>query len=152
VPSRWDYIQDLKPIPIADHLIEELSKLFAKDLSGWPLEVHGWASPAEEQRYRHLFEPGAKRPDDKVFVEAFRLARWELEHDIFAVDDYMRNERWRERVAPADYDALVFLMQYVTEELVAVAEATGNRIKRAQLVECLDRIERKMLSPIVLLG
>lgn len=150
--SRWDRIQDLKPIPIAEHVVEELAKIFAKELAGWPLEVHGWASPADEERFRHLFEPGAARPDDKVFVEAFKLARWELEHDIFAVDDYMRNERWSERMVPADYDALVFLMRYLTEELIAVAEATSNRIKRPQLVDCLERVERKLLrSPIVLL-
>ncbi|HCF58426.1 MAG TPA: hypothetical protein DFS52_10590 [Myxococcales bacterium] len=142
--SRWDFIQDLKPVPIAEHLIEELAKLFAEDLSKWPLEVEEWSRAADEERFRPLFEPGSMRPDDRVFVEAFRLTRWELEHDIFAVDEYMRNERWRERIAAADYDALIFLYRYLTEQMTAVAEATENRIKRKQLLGCLERMERRM--------
>ncbi len=144
--SRWDYIRDLKPVPIAEHLIEELAKLLSKDLTKWPLQVEAWSTPADQQRFGHLVEPGSPRPDPKVFDEAFKLARWELEHAYLAVDDYMRNQRWREQVAPTDYDALIFLSRYLTEQMIGLAEATHNRLKRPQLVDCLERIERKLRS------
>jgi hypothetical protein len=144
VASRWDYIQDLKPVPIAEHLIEELAKVLSNDLMQWPLQVEAWSTPADQQRFSHLVEPGSPRPDDKVFEQAFKLARWELENDFLAIDEYMRNQRWREHVTPTDYDALIFLSRYMTEQMIGVAEATHNRIKRPQLIDCLNRIERKL--------
>jgi hypothetical protein len=151
--SRWDFIYDIKPVPIAAHVIEELSKLLAKDLDRWPPDVHAGATGADEARFRNLFEPGAKRPDDKVFRAAFKLARWELQREYEIIDDFMRNERWRAYTERGDgYDAMILLSRLLTEQMLAIIEATGGRIKRPQLVDCLQRMEKRLLrDPLLVL-
>lgn len=144
--SRWDYLYDLKPVPLASHLLAEVAKLIADKLIDWPPPIEGWASAREQSRFEALVGPGSVRPDDAICREAFRLARWELTNEIEAVDDYMRHERWRAHMPQDSLDALVFLSRYLTEELLALGEATEGRIRRRQLVECLDEVERRWLG------
>lgn len=150
--SRWDFIHDLKPVSLSEHLVEEVSKLLCKDLGAWPPEIESWEASRDEARFRKLFEPGAKRPDDKVFTVSFRLARLELLREYEQIDEFMRNERWRDFAEPGyDYEAMIFLSKYMTEEMLGIAEMTQGRIKRVQLVDCLLRAERKLLAGRVIL-
>ena len=89
MPSRWERLLESKPIPVIDHLIEEVSKLFADSLRKWPVEVDD-ADPVTTA----LLEANPKRPDDALFREAFRLARWDLGREFEAFDDYIRNMRF----------------------------------------------------------
>lgn len=153
-PSRWDFIYDLKPIELKQHFINEASKLLAKDLERWPLQIEAWESPAAEARFRHLVEPDARRPDDRVYAAAFRLAKWEMEREFEAIDEFMRNERWREYGAD-EYgrDAMLLITRYLVEQLLAIIEATEGRIKRPMLVELLEKMEKELArirSPIIL--
>ena len=145
--GRWDHLYELKPVPLAEHFVAEAAKLLARDLAGWPPQVEAWASPADEARFGPLLSPGAPRPDDRIFAEAFRLARLELMREVEQIDEYMRNERWRQVAAPGrGFDALLFLSRYLTEQMLAIAEATEGRIKRAMLVDLLLRAERALLG------
>jgi hypothetical protein len=145
MPSRWDYLYDLKPVPIQEHLIEELGRLLAEDLAQWPLRIEQWSSPEEAARFARLLAPGSVRPDPKVYAEAFRLARLELTREFDSIDDYMRNERWRQFTPSGDgFDALILLWRYLNEAALAILEATRGRLKRAQMADCLLRAERRM--------
>lgn len=144
--QRWDYLYDLRPVPLASHLVAEAAKLIADRLIGWPPPIEGWSSEREQRRFEALVGPGSARPDDAILREAFLLARWELLNDVERVDDYMRNERWRAHMARDGLDALVFLSRYLTEELLSLSEATEGRIRRRQLIECLDAVERHVLG------
>jgi len=147
MPSRWDFLYDVKPVPIADHLVEEIAKLVAKDLESWPLTVQAWASEADAQRFRRILEPGAPRPDAKIYEAAFMLARLELEREYERIDEFMRNEGWRAYTPPGDgYDAMVLLSRYLLEQMLAVAEMTNGRLKRPVLVTCLEKAERRLRS------
>lgn len=147
MPSRWDFLYDRKPVPLAEHLVEELARLLAQELAAWPPAVHGFATPKDRARFARLLEPGAPRPDAKVFAGAFRLARLDLEREWAQVDEIMRNERWREWAAPGDgYDALILLSRWLVEQALSIAEATEGRIKRPQLVDCLERAERRLAA------
>lgn len=144
--ARWDYLFDLRPVPLAAHLVTEVARLIADRLRAWPPPIEGWESARDRMRFEKLVAPGASRPDEAIFREAFRLARWEIANDFEAVDDYMRNERWRARIPPGGLDALVFISRYLTEELFALGEATEGRIRRRQLLECLDEAERRSFA------
>lgn len=145
MPSRWDHLFDLKPVPLVEHVLDEVSKLVAKDLSGWPLQVEEFHSAADAERFRPLLEPAAPRPDDKVFTIALRLARLELLREYEQIDAFMRNERWREFTPPGyGYDAMIFISRFLVEQMLALGEATQGRIKRPQLVECLLRAEHRL--------
>jgi hypothetical protein len=144
--SRWDLLLESKPIPLIDHLLEEVAKLLAKDLSGWP-------PPIEEidlttgAGFEELLAPDFPRPRPEAFTEAFRLARWELERETEAYDEYMRNKRWLERgLAPNDKRALLFISRWLVEQMLALGEATTSRMKRAHMLKCLESAERRLTA------
>ncbi len=136
--SRWEKLLDSKPIPIAEHLLDELAKLLAAELRQWP--------PALEEadpRLAAVLAPDAPPPTAVHLEEAFKLARLELRRELEAVDDYYRNQRFLERgLPPSDRPLLLFLTRWVVEQLLAIGELTDGRVNRARMVECLDRAER----------
>jgi hypothetical protein len=144
MPSRWDLLLDQKPISLTDHLLTEVAKLLAKDLSGWPPPIQE-LDPVAGRQFEPLLTPDGKRPSEDVYAEAFRLARWELTREVDAYDDYMRNRRWMEKgLAADDKLALLFISRWLVEQLLALGEATEGRVKRAQMVECLERLSRQL--------
>ncbi|MFL5319193.1 MAG: hypothetical protein ACJ790_06015 [Myxococcaceae bacterium] len=148
--SRWDHLLETKPIPLLEHLKDEVAKLLAKELANWPPPMEE-LDPAFLQKNAQLFEPGAQRPKDLVYVEAFRLTRWEMERNVDAVDDYMRNSRFVERgLEPTDKSALLVLSRWLTEQMLALSESTNGRTKRKDLIEILDRLERRLNLKILL--
>lgn len=142
--SRWDYLFEAKAVPILDHLLEEVAKLLAKDLSKWPppieeldLDAGGTFAP--------LFLEAPPRPSPAVYTEALRLSRWELEREFDAYDDYMRNKRYLERgLAPTDRLALLFLNRWLVEQMLGLGEATEGRVKRPMMRLILDKLEARL--------
>jgi hypothetical protein len=144
MPSRWDLLLDQKPIPLADHLLSEVAKLLAKDLGRWPLPVQEVDAVTGKQ-FEPLFASDRPRPSKQVYAEALQLARWELERELAAYDDYMRNRRWMEKgLAPDDKLALLFLNRWLVEQMLALGEATEGRVKRAQMLECLEQVRQRL--------
>lgn len=147
MPSRWEHLLEQRPVPLVDHLVEEISKLLAKDLSRWPPPV-AELDAASGAGFAPLLAEGYPRPARAAYAEAFRLARFDLEHDLDAYDDYMRNRRWAERGLPAGAkQELLFLSRWLTEQMFALGEATEGRVKRKHMREILDRTERRVLAP-----
>lgn len=142
--SRWDYLFETKPIPLMDHMLEEVAKLLAKDLQQWPppvqeidLEVGG--------QFATLFTEPPPRPIRAVYDEALRLSRWELARELEAYDDYMRNKRYLERgLAPTDRRVLLFLNRWLVDHMLGLGEATGGRVNRRLMSRCLDRLEARL--------
>jgi len=142
MPSRWDLLLESKPVPIVDHLLEELAKLLAADLAKWPLPVVD-LDPDAGRPFAPLLDLGSPRPEVAVFEEAFRVARWELEREIDASADYFRNRRFTERGLPEEARTpILFISRWLVEQLLSLREHTHSRVTRAQLVLCLDRIRR----------
>ena len=141
--GRWDYLYELKPVPVSEAFVEEAAKVIAKDLEVWPLQVSEWSTPQDAARFGPLLAPDSKPPDSATFTEAFKLARLELMREFEQIDDYMRNERWR-AITPAGrgVELLLFLTRYLTEQMLSINEATEGRIKRPMLVDLLTRTER----------
>src|SRR5919198_1837815 len=142
MPSRWDLVLDARPMPIVEHLLDEVAKLLAADLSKWPLPV--LELDADSGRaFAPLLEPGSPRPDEAVFQEAFRVARWELEREFEASADYFRNRRYSERgLGDAARAPILFISRWLVEQLLSLREHTHSRVMRDQLVQCLERIGR----------
>lgn len=146
VMGRWDRFHEARSITSEQMLADEVVKTLADDLSRWPPPVSEWFDRAQEERFAPAIGPFATRPSDRVVQMAFELARWELERRYDALDDFARNDRGatiasdaRERVA------LEFLHKWLTDSMLEVLEAT--RLKRPALVECLRRIERRLVGP-----
>lgn len=141
MPSRWERLLESKPIPVLDHLIAEVAKLFAETLKAWPLEVDD-ADPATLA----LLKAHPLRPENALFAEAFRLARWDLDREFDAFDDYVRNQRWLAVGLTAESrPLLLFLSRFLTEQALGVNEATEGRIDRRRMLSVLERTERLLL-------
>jgi hypothetical protein len=144
MPSRWDYLFETKPIPLIDHLLEEVSKLLVKDLGNWPppvqevdLDTGGTFAPL-------FLEPSA-RPAPAVYAEALRLSHWELAREFDAYDDYMRNKRYLERgLAPTDRLSLLFLNRWLVEQMLGLGESTEGRVNRPMMRQILSKVEARL--------
>jgi hypothetical protein len=145
MPSRWEHLLETKPIPIIDHLVEEVSKLFAESMRVWPLEVDD-ADPATIV----LLKENPKRPADALFREAFRLARWDLGREFDAFDEYIRNMRFvAAGLAPDSKPLLLFLSRFMTEQALGLNEATEGRIDRRRMLQVLERTERLLIRGLL---
>lgn len=139
-PSKWDLILGQKPVPLAQHLLEEVSKLFAQELGYWPPRLLDDTVPA-------VVAEAKARPPLSLYRAAFTLTRFELAHELEAYDDFLRNQRWLvEGLHLSDKAMLLFLTRFITEQVLALAEATEGRLKRPQLRELVDSVERRFLN------
>jgi hypothetical protein len=147
--SRWDYLFETKPVPMMDHLLEEVAKLLAKDLQQWPPPVQEVDLEVGAQ-FAPLFTEPTPRPAEAVYDEALRLSRWELERELGAYDDYMRNKRYLERgLAPTDKLPLLLLNRWLVDQMLGLGEATEGRVNRRLMLQCLERLEarRRRIQP-----
>lgn len=145
-PTRWDLILEQKPIPVIEHLLEEVSRLFTADLRTWPPRVDEF-DPQTGAALEKLLAERPARPDDRLFSQAFRLTRWDLSRDFEAIDDYWRNQRHLEvGLSPADKPMILFLSRFISEQLLALGEATEGRVNRPRMLDALSRIERHFAS------
>lgn len=143
-PTRWDLVLDQKPIPVIEHLLEEASRLFANDLAVWPPEVTEF-DPQTGAQVERLLLDHPQRPSRRVYAEAFRLTRWDLGRDFEASAEYWRNDRHLEAaLTPADKPMILFLSRFITEQLLALGEATEGRVTRPRMLDALTRIERHL--------
>jgi len=140
---RWELLLDQKPRPIREHLLDEVAKLMADELEQWPLPL-GQIDPAPMKAFASLMEPDVPRPPRAAYEEAFRLTRWELARELEACDEYFRNRRWEDRGLPREArTALLFLSRWMVEQMLSLGEATGGKINRSSMRQCLDRIDRR---------
>jgi hypothetical protein len=142
MPSKWDLLLDKKPVPLLEHLLEECARLFAADLLRWPPVLDEQAPEVTA-----VIAAAKHAPDAGTWRESFRLARWDLQREHDAYDDYVRHRRWLEAgLAPDAKGLLLFLSRLVYEQLVALGEATQGRVDRKAMLRVLDLTERAVLK------
>jgi hypothetical protein len=145
-PNRWESLLSAKPIPLVEHLLEEISKLLSKELGTWPPPIESLDEQAGKG-FRPIFSGEGARPSLSAYEQSFRLARWELARDFEAYDDYLRNRRWLEKgLAAGDKPALLCLSRWLVERMLALREETQGRISRQQLIDCLERTWTRLRS------
>jgi hypothetical protein len=141
-PSKWDLILGAKPVPLVEHFLQQVVAVLGDDLLTWPPPLEGFDA-ASGQQFAGLFEEATKRPSLDVYRQAFGLTAWELQRNFEAIAEYFRNKRYLEwGVAESDKTMMLFVTRYLTEQLLALAEATEGRIKRTQLAALLDNMAR----------
>jgi len=140
--NRWDRLLEQKPIPLREHLLDEAARLLAAELARWPLPI-GELDPATGRCFEPLLMGESPRPRPEVYSQATRLARWDLDRQTEAGDDYFKNRRYLEAGVPdADRPALLMISRWLVEQLLALGDATQGRIRRAEMLAVLDRLAR----------
>ena len=139
--DRWERILDRKPVALQEHLLDEAAKLLLSQLGQWPLPVE----EIDEQTgagIAELFAPEAPRPTPAVLAAALKLARWDLDREHDAYDDFMRNRRYQEvGITERERPVLLFVSRWVLEQLLALSDATHGRVDRHALLRLVDRLE-----------
>lgn len=147
-PTRWELILNQKPIPLMAHLLEEVSRLFAKDLLTWPPPIAAF-DPSTGALLQAVLAQRPLPPDARHYTQAFLLSRWDLERSFAAVDDYWRNQRHLESGLTAqDKPLLLLLARFVSEQLLSLQEATEGRVSRPLLIDVLTKAERQVLHSL----
>jgi hypothetical protein len=145
-PTRWDRILEQKPVPVLEHVLGELAKLFAADLATWPPRIEAFDELTGRSVAALLLETPQK-PDVLVFQQAFHVTRLDLERQFEAHDDYLRNQRWLDAGLTAkDKGMVLFLSRFMAEQLLSLQEATEGRVTRSAMLEVLARTERLFLK------
>lgn len=145
--NKWDLVLDQRPVPIQEHLLEEVARLFAQDLAKWPPAIDELDPEAGGPALTQLLAEAPLAPDPRLYVEAFALTRFELGREVEAFDDYLRNHRWLNTgLAAKDKPMLLFLARFMTEQLLGLAEHTMGRLKRTHLLDVLSRTERHFFA------
>jgi hypothetical protein len=141
VSDRWDRILEQNPVPLQEHLLDEAAKLLLAELGQWPLPIE----EIDEQTgagIAELLAPDAPRPSPAVLAAALRLARWDLDREHEAYDDFMRNRRYQETgITESERPVLLLVSRWVLEQLLALSDATGGRVDRRALLRLVDRLE-----------
>ena len=147
--SRWDSLLESKPIPLVDHMLDEVAKILAKDFATWPLRIDE-VDLITGRQFADAMDPKNPVPSPVVYREAFKLARWEIERQLDAFDDYMRNQRWVELgLPPSDKQLLLLLNRWLVEQLLSLGEATDGRVTRKLMLDALDRLERRFFGTAI---
>jgi hypothetical protein len=142
--DRWEWVLGQKPRPLTEQLVDEVAKVLASELSGWPLPV-AELDLETGGSFAPMLSEQSKKPPEPVYREAFQVARWELQREVEAIDEYLRNRRYLQRgVAESERTALLFISRWLVEKLLTLSEATEGRVKRPALVQCLEAAERRL--------
>jgi hypothetical protein len=138
--NRWERLLEQKPVPLLEHLLEEVTRLLRQELQAWPLSIQE-LDTATGARFADFLTGEAKRPAPEVFSEALRLSQWDLERATERVDDYFKNRRYLEAgLTDADRPALLFVSRWLLEQLLSLSEETSGRVKRTDLLRVLGRL------------
>lgn len=149
-PYEWIYERESQPLKA--YVLDEVAKMLAKAVEAFPPPIESWEREDLRVRFEPLLTRPPERPSLAVVTEALRLYRWELDRDVLATDDYVRNEKWREaKLEPPDFELAVFLWQYWTEQTLAFKDYAGNKFRWAELMGLADRLDVQLvhrMSPL----
>jgi len=141
IAGRYEWLYELRPIPIREKVLEEVTKHILKDLESWPPPVSEWLDARQADRFAPLYEEST-RPPAALFRRSLQLVRWEMLREFEAIDHCMRNRLWeQDEAGPQAEAALLLIWRWLTEILLAVREHSQQKLSREDLVKIVDRLE-----------
>ncbi len=142
--GRWDWVYDLKSQPVGDFLLDKLAENLAEDVIHFPPQVDGWEDEATKARFEPLLASG-RQPSEMAVRTAIWLVQADLRREFEAVDEFMRNGGLDDRLgSPEDRELCRFLWRFLEDKVLAFAEASQSRFKRAELAEAMAKLERRL--------
>ncbi len=142
--GRWDFLEGVTPVTAADAIVTGMARVIADELSRWPPRLD-FTDEASSRKFAPLYAPGAPPASEPAVREGFRLARWELAHELAAIDDHLRNDGVaRAARTPHERLAVELLWKLLPELLYELAERTENRLTRRHLIATLDLAEKRL--------
>ena len=142
---RWDFLYDRQRQPVKELLLERFAAELARELREWPPPFVEWVSEELRRRYQAGM---AVRPRDEVVRFALEMARLDLDREVEALDEKMRNEAPRRLRGAAEEAAAHLLSRLVSEKCLSLKEwAEGARLTREDLVRAVELVEKRLDPP-----
>ena len=137
--DRWEWLEGVRKIGAAKAIGEELGRLIAEELRGWPVRVE-WEDDRKRDKFAPLYAPEAPPPSHGAMLDGLRLARLELQREPDAIGAFLRGDG----EAASAHDALAreLVWQWAYEAALVVLEHTTGRVRRSDLVAGLDLAAR----------
>ncbi len=137
---RWDFLYDREKEPVREWIVARFAEHLAVELRAWPPAEVEWLSDAERARWGAGL---SVRPSDDALRFALELARLDLARAFEEVDRRLSAEEARRWRTPEERAAGHLLVRFLTEKCLGLKEqAEGARLRRDDLVACLDAAER----------
>ena len=144
--NRWQHLYDARPRELKDWALDELAGALQKELSAWPPPGLDWIDVSEQVRLRAVLERPAAPPIGTLRV-ALELARLELLHEIERIDFFLRGEEKSTLLPDAlEEQSALFLARWLVESCLSIQDATPGKLKRKDLVELIERLEKRVLE------
>lgn len=146
--NPYEWIYERQSQPLKEYVLDEVAKTLAQAVEEFPPIIEEW----EREDLRLRFEPmllalKGRRPELNVVRVALTLFRLELDRDVVAIDDYMRNERWAaEGLSLVDREQAVFLWQFWTEQVLVFKDYAADKFKWSELMGLADRLEKRLVE------
>jgi hypothetical protein len=139
---RWDFLYERQKEPVKGYVMARFAEELANELSTWPPPFVDWVSDELRSRYAAGL---AEKPREQVVRFSLHVAKLDLKLDFEAIDRLMGDETQRHWHTPAEAAASHLLVRFVTEKCLAFKEwATGVRLGRADLVEIVSLVEKRL--------
>jgi len=143
---RWQHLYEIQPRPLLDWALDQLAEQLHQDLARWPPPDLEWADPAERARLDAVLLRPAPPPLPTQRV-ALELARLELLHDVERIDFFLRSSAARTELPDRlEEESALFLARWLVESCSSIRDAAPDKLKRGDLVELLERLERRILG------
>ncbi len=144
--NPYEWIYETESQPLKEYVLDVVAKQLAIAAEQFPPRVEEWERPDLQARFAPLLEKTFGRPRLGVLRVSLKLYRWELEREVEAIDQFMRNNGWEdESLDPTEVETAIFLWHYWVDQTLAFKEYAGNKFKHAELIGLADRIEVQLI-------
>lgn len=142
--NRLDWIYAQKPVPAGDAYLDLVGRELFELCRALPFsceEIEFLQEGARRRFADHLEE--MRIPSRALMLLLADLLQWELERDYDRIDDFMRNERYRDVATSAvDVHTMHFLQQVLLDRLLERQENSSRPLRRLQLLRAVDSFRR----------
>jgi hypothetical protein len=144
--KRWKHLYETRPRELKDWALDELAGELAKQLAVWPPPGLDWIDITEQARLRPVLERESRPPIETIRV-ALELARLELLHQIERVDFFLRSAE-KSSLLPdsVEEQSALFVSRWLVEACLSIQDAAPGKLKRKDLVELIERLEKRLLE------
>ena len=144
--ERWKHLYETRPRPLRDWALDELAGELEKELASWPPPGLEWVDETEQVRLRAVLERPSRPPLATTRV-SLELARLELLHEIERIDFFLRSASAKSALPDAlEEMSALFLARWLVESCLSIQDVTPGKLKRADLIELIERLEKRLLG------
>jgi hypothetical protein len=144
--ERWKHLYETQARPLREWALDELAGELARELARWPPPGLEWIDEAQDRRLAPELER-KELPPQKTLRVALELSRLELLHEVEKIDWFLRSAGAKDELPDALEEAsALFLARWLVESCLSLRDATKGKLKRRDLVELLERLEKRILG------